>query len=528
MNNDTSELGECYKNSNELLNKVKEYTYDIKKYNHYKQYEKDQLHSSLYQIEDSIWGIEYYINSEFPDNENFKGRYILTHGLMQSMILIQDGLKNIYNLLLNNIKNKTYQTKKERIKLKYIRDIRNDITGHPSNRLWYDENKDNGPDKKKGGNIERYYINSYQHSMNKRFLNYSICDKLQLEPDKFIKIDIYYMLSLQGNFLNKKLTELLNNLEKEEIEFKNKYKGIKISDLFIEINNLKNSSKNINNESKRDCINNSLDKIKKELEERYGPIKDNHEIEYIINYIDEIFDLLNNINNKYNIENINFAETYLSEILYIYLKELEEYCINKDIYSGAIDNTDPSILINNVIKNNKKKEIKLELDNIIDKSIVDKDSYFNKFREFKLSNNYDEYKSHKPMVINPSKAKKILCNDINLLIMGLDFTRDISQNILSDFNMRFINNDISIINIINDVISIYTLLRLDNIENMNHIRNRYLIDLMFRKLDEIKLYVETIDDYFENEGNITLLNEKPTDCEIRIIDLDGEEIILGK
>ncbi|WP_312938772.1 hypothetical protein [Oscillibacter sp.] len=85
-----------------------------------------QLLATLDVIEDSQYAIDFYKRSPFPDIE---GAYLYIYGLFQAFFLQQDAINTLCGILqLDSFTCDNYAL------LKDIRDMRNDVVGHPTNR----------------------------------------------------------------------------------------------------------------------------------------------------------------------------------------------------------------------------------------------------------------------------------------------------------------------------------------------------------------------------------------------------------
>lgn len=86
----------------------------------------NQLCASMDAIEYSDHAVEAYISGDFPEGRG--EQYLRVFGLLQSLIVQQDAVRNLYEAL-------SYKNPLEAFeKLKEIREIRNDCSGHPTMR----------------------------------------------------------------------------------------------------------------------------------------------------------------------------------------------------------------------------------------------------------------------------------------------------------------------------------------------------------------------------------------------------------
>lgn len=86
-----------------------------------------RLTSSLRVLEDTSWAIEYYLLSQYPTDH--KGKCLYTYGLLQALFLQMDAANSLNQALFE----KKINYKDEYPAAYAIREIRNDVTGHPTN-----------------------------------------------------------------------------------------------------------------------------------------------------------------------------------------------------------------------------------------------------------------------------------------------------------------------------------------------------------------------------------------------------------
>lgn len=87
-----------------------------------------QLTTSLAVLEDSSLAIDYYIDSEYP--EELTGKYLYTYGLLQALYLMEDAIDTISQTLCG--KRVNFMT--DYPQAYRVREMRNDVVGHPINR----------------------------------------------------------------------------------------------------------------------------------------------------------------------------------------------------------------------------------------------------------------------------------------------------------------------------------------------------------------------------------------------------------
>jgi hypothetical protein len=271
----------------------------------------NQTFTSIDLIEDSQIAIEEFENAKTLGRQ---GRStLLIYGLLQSFFLQQDGLYNLYKCVIN-----------DKIKLteffdlfsfnKEIRDVRNDIAGHPTNR-----NK-----------TEFYFI--AKGTTSKYRFTYA-----GYTPDfRKVEVDLKAFISNQFDFVNIVLLKIQNDI-KNKIEMKKgEHKNIKLKEMIVCVNRntqliyrgIRDNERYLQGEWGISGVKDSIDKIRKELNTRYNenlPVGLS-EVLRMIDYIMHRFD-------QWRTENTllgnNDAEIFLDS-LNKQLNELEEMLIEND------------------------------------------------------------------------------------------------------------------------------------------------------------------------------------------------------
>lgn len=138
-----------------------------------------QLLSALDTIEDAQCAIDYYCTAEFPSERD---SYLFIYGLFQAFFLQQDAINALHHIvkyqtlnISDNLKElNELLTESNSFSLKAIREIRDDLTGHPTNR----------GNKKKG----KKFIRLVRMWIRKESLTYFISGENVEEREK--KIDV--------------------------------------------------------------------------------------------------------------------------------------------------------------------------------------------------------------------------------------------------------------------------------------------------------------------------------------------------
>ena len=169
--------------------------------------EKDVYFSALDVLEDSLEAIDYYLQNDIIENTGYK--YLIIHGLLESLYMQQEALKDLYSFLFG----KSLNFKTDYPEIYLIREIRNDISGHPTSRGTYST-----------------YLSRF--SIEKDSFIYT--KNLSGEP---ITVETIKIIEQQEEFLAKFLIEnILEPLKKEEEEHYREFKCKKLVQCFDGLN----------------------------------------------------------------------------------------------------------------------------------------------------------------------------------------------------------------------------------------------------------------------------------------------------
>ena len=138
----------------------------------------NKLISALHTLEDSSNAVKYYVESIYPTDVG--GKYLFTYGLFQAMILQQDSAKSINQTLFN----KSINFKSEYPHAYSVRELRNDTTGHPTNR----KTNRNGYEK---------FISLAQISLEKYSFYYCKDDYKDAEKNSIIDVNVEEAMALR-------------------------------------------------------------------------------------------------------------------------------------------------------------------------------------------------------------------------------------------------------------------------------------------------------------------------------------------
>lgn len=269
-----------------------------------------QLTSSLNVLEDSYLAVQFYCDSAFPESAG--GRYLYIYGLLQALYLQQDAATGISDSLFG----KKINWKTEYPNAYYAREMRNDVSGHPTNR-------DSG----------KLVIYLEQISLRKESFGYMRCYSDENKESEYVGINVQEAIDDVHNCINTILGKASDALENEYREYLEKFKGVKMKDIF---NSLAYAKENV---LANDVLlkpagyqntKGMVEKVKNELIARHGSIDTVDAFANILKKIDTVFNLIDNELDTVLEPTRGALVQCLLEYLFDRLDELEELCIEED------------------------------------------------------------------------------------------------------------------------------------------------------------------------------------------------------
>jgi len=233
----------------------------------------NQLCSSLDVLRDSQRALVYYKKSNFPEDRG--GQYFYICGLLQNIFLQQNAAQHMCLSFNINI-----DLKEDYPILHYIKEIRNDTIGHPTNRQ-----------------IKKIKSFHYVHNYSKKSFSYQTVYQDGRLVDK--TVDITDVLSNQEKFINEIINNSANELKDRMIKHKKQFRDTKIVALlggdFIEHTARRTISSLSVDQTTYDIthakiqlqlIEKNVNKVKNEIQKRYGSLKALPSIYYIMKDLD--------------------------------------------------------------------------------------------------------------------------------------------------------------------------------------------------------------------------------------------------
>ncbi len=270
--------------------------------------------ASIDVLEDSSWAIEYYVENDYPSN--MKGKYLYTYGLLQALFVQQDATDNIYKVFFDE----KIKWKDEYPEAYAVREMRNDVTGHPLNR-------DN-----------HFFVYLVQMYMKKESISY-LKDDVDSKNNQSVNVNLMGSIEDSAKCINHVLSRVLEKLDSEHKAYINAHKNVKMVKIFQGLDYAR--EKIICRDLLMgDCLYDStkgmVKKCREELVKRYGSENAIEEYKYTLNEIDELYDLIDNEIPQSNVSKkddvvYRLKENLLSKLEYLVglCKETDEYFENE-------------------------------------------------------------------------------------------------------------------------------------------------------------------------------------------------------
>ena len=163
--------------------------------------------ASIDVLEDSSWAVEYYIENDYPSD--MKGKYLYTYGLLQALFVQQDAADNIYKVFFDE----KIKWKDEYLEAYDVREMRNDVTGHPLNR-------DN-----------HFFIYLVQMDMEKDSISY-LKDDVDSKKHQSVNVNLMGSIEDSAKCINHVLSKVLEKLDSEHKAYINAHKNVKMVKIF--------------------------------------------------------------------------------------------------------------------------------------------------------------------------------------------------------------------------------------------------------------------------------------------------------
>lgn len=269
-----------------------------------------KLTSSLDVLADTASAIEYYLEANYPNE--LGNKYLHTYGLLQCIMMQQDAAEGISISLLD----KNLKFEKDYPEAYLVREMRNDVAGHPTNR-------DNG----------KAFIYLVQHSLSKECFTYLKSISSDDFQSELKNVDVMRAITQTVLCVNDVLKRTADHLDNEFRDYKDEHKQRKMASIFT---GLEYAAEKVllkdaifmstgYQETKR-----MVRECEIELMIRYGSVDTFDAFAYILEKIKTTHDLIDNGFCDLPSETQTKVKDCLHEFLFDRLNELKQLCIETD------------------------------------------------------------------------------------------------------------------------------------------------------------------------------------------------------
>ena len=268
-----------------------------------------RLTSALNVLEDTSCAIEYYLDNDFP--ADFKGKYLYTYGLLQALFVQEDAINSISIALFC----KEIDFKNDYPKAYAVRELRNDVVGHPTYRS------------------KTQFIYLAQCSLSKNAFYYSI-DNAKTGKSESVDVDVTAAINDQACCINTILRNAVDELDAEFRKYIEQHRGRKMKEIFSGLHYAKEKTLDPNSFGLwgYSSTKNMVKKCEEELVLRYGSVDVVDSYKDLLEEIHEIYSLIDNGLPQIPYDLQSRFEKCMMQLLFSKLEELESYCKETDSY----------------------------------------------------------------------------------------------------------------------------------------------------------------------------------------------------
>lgn len=259
------------------------------------------LMTSIQTLEDTACAIDYYTVTPFP--KDMRGKYLYVYGLLQALFVQLDAV----NMLYKSLYGKTQEFGVDYPKAYKVREIRNDVIGHPTNR----------------GN--RYTIELIQSTMNKSGFSYYKYDLSN--PGALVYsehyVDIGASISDISQCVNDILDKINYELNTEFADYINHFKEIKMKEIFTGLTYAEEKCllDDVLSSAGYNSLTNMVSAFEEQLVQRYGSAE---AIDASYDKLTSIHEIQDILENKLQLVDSSIRETVKKQLLRIMFKDIED------------------------------------------------------------------------------------------------------------------------------------------------------------------------------------------------------------
>lgn len=272
-----------------------------------------RITSALDVVEDTAYAIGFYQNQPYPSE--LGGKYLYTYGVLQALFMQQDAVESI-NAVLRNTKSIDWKTAyPDAYK---VREFRNDVVGHPTNRPLKED---------------KWFMHLAQISLQKNDFWY-IKSSAKNESSTHIDVNVLKAIDDVQQCNKEVLEKVIEELDKEFRDYIEAHKDRKMEKIF---NNLGYAKEKVlldahMKKAGYDSTKRMVEECEKELVLRYGAVENADSFNYLLKEIHEIYKLIDEGLSSVSEDFSGEMEKYLLQCLFYKLDELKEYCEETDEY----------------------------------------------------------------------------------------------------------------------------------------------------------------------------------------------------
>lgn len=270
----------------------------------------DKITSALQVLEDSSCAVSYYLETQYPSGVG--GKYLFTYGLLQALFIQEDAANSISEVLIGRGVN----FKEDYPEAYMIREIRNDVVGHPTNR---------------GNNSSIFLV---QVSLSKQSFCY-FKNNSDAENQEERSVDVGKAISNVAECVNAVLKRVIELLDTEFKEYIEKHRERKMTAIFNSLSYAKEkalSPHDIFSNCGYETTKKMVQKCEEELILRYGSIEAVESYHYVLGEIHELYSLID-IGVPEMPDNLRKqVSKFLMQCLFSKLECLRSLCKETDFY----------------------------------------------------------------------------------------------------------------------------------------------------------------------------------------------------
>ena len=249
------------------------------------------------------------MNNDYPDE--LQGKYLYTYGLLQALFVQEDAIDSIHVALFGG----KVDFENNYPKVFEIREARNDVVGHPTNR--------------KGTR----FVYLVQMSLGKNSFSYVLNDS-KTGSFQCTEVDVIEAIYQQSMCINGILKDAVLQLDSEFKEYIERHRDRKMKEIFSLLDHARKKVllKDFMGQHEYENTKNMVKQFENEIILRYGSLEAVDSYKYILDEIHEIYELIDDGISQVPYELQAQFEKYLLQMLFKKLETLRSFCEETDEY----------------------------------------------------------------------------------------------------------------------------------------------------------------------------------------------------